>query len=272
MGIVYLLNDLLSVSLWYLVPRLIFGIAFNLLFAFAVYYDASSRNIVSKKMWGILTFFCSWIAAIIYLFFSNTNGERNKSEKRKSVLLFILSLIVIVCNVCYCEFVLFPANEKAANSFSGGTSLVYYTDENGNEVIYDKMGNTYTYEQWIEDGIRYYDRQGKVYKCTTDSIVCIDTNESTETLFGDKEFFIDEQGYVVEFESDEQCETWNIYCDPNNDMGLDSLYYSKDGRLLYNLSDCQWDENGNLVFDAAYTYKDFRYEDIPEDEMLWNIE
>lgn len=250
----------------------LFAAALRLLLTFGVAAECENRETGSKKLWVILTAVIGMISAITFICFAarKDKAKIKKSNNRKAkliLLLFIFTLIGAVLFTAFCAVPTFINQEnEAANSF--GSSDVTYKDENGNDIIYDKMGNTYTFDEFLND-YKWYDRKANSYRAIIDEqdcrigMQCIETGkEYTEDMDSEYSIYIDDDGYLCIF--NQYSDEISIYMP--EDIG-EGVYFDNYHHLYYKPDDVFYDENGNVVFRDDYAFKDFKYADIPPEEF-----
>lgn len=246
---------------------LLFAVALRVLLTVGVAKECDYRQTNSKKLWVALTAIVGFISAVTFVCFV---PKKNKSKNSKAIIAVILFFVLIAGAVLYICFCIVPAETNAENEAlnSFNYDAVTYEDENGNEIIYDKMGNSYTFEEYI-DGYKWYDRDGNSYNAILDEwdcligFKCIETGEEFfDGIDGDKSCYIDDEGYlcIFDFLDDDIC----IYMP---DDFSDAVYFDNNGHLYYGINDAYYDEQGKLVLAKGYEFQDFTYSDIPKEEF-----
>lgn len=248
-------------------------ISLRVLLVIGVKNEVEYRETSSKKLWIVLTALIGLIAAICFVAFT---VKKEKNPKAKFVALMFGGLIIF--GVVFGAFVYPAAIEKAEQE--GITSfrqfkdeVVYFKNDDGEYVVYDKMGNEYNLEQYLNDELKYYTKDGDEYvsynygETGSYGIKNVETGEEIPFGYmGDKDYFIGEDGYLYIYDDDLLMVEYSIYSD---DETMESVYYNKDGMLLYYTSSCNWDKDGNMILNEMCDEKDFKYEDIPKSEINW---
>ena len=271
-------------SLYYLSTSayVLFLTVFRLLTVMAVYKSAKSHNLQTKSLWLIFTALFGIVSAAVYLIFEDKSNEALPKERRKAITLAIAAFLMIPLAVVYYFSVSSPVSDKAEeydNTHFDKSYTVFYENENGQEVIYDKTGKAYTYDE--SENFTYYAKDGKTYKSYSEEsesayqrygIICNETGEKYEYgPLSDWDYFIGEDGYIYIFNDTDLGKTYNVFLDPDEEKNMyGAVYYSKNGMLLYETSDAFWDKDGNLVFLEGYIYKEFKFSDIPKDQLDWD--
>lgn len=201
----------------------------------AVSNDAKRKSLNSRIIWTFLTFVFGLPVAVLYVLFTFKAGKySNRKENKKTIINGITAVLLLAvflfgsCGVIECirnyESTHFPAYIET------------YKNSDGEEFIYDKMGNTYTFEE--SKNFRYYDRNGNSYTAVTytplfsseseiDYLQCVENNKKFDRT--EREFFIDNDGYLIIEEYDES-----------------RLNY--EGYDIYNIPQfCSWTSDGKLI-------------------------
>ena len=262
----------------------LFFLVYRLLTVLAVYKSAKSHNLQATKLWVIFTALFGIVSAAVYLIFEDKSNEALPKERRKAITLEIAAFIMIPLCIIYTFAVYSPVQDKITeydNNHFGSTEITF-KNENGEDVIYDRTGKAYTFEQYKNNEFTYYAKDGTTYhpysKADPDGysdeygIKCEQTGvEYQFGPFSDYDYYIGEDGYVYIFSDDDLNKKFSVYLDPDEERGmLASIYFTKNGMLLYDTYDCAWDKDGNLVFQDSYKYKNFKYSDIPKDQLDWD--
>lgn len=229
-------------------------LAGTILLTISVYLDAKQKKLNSKGLWTALSFIFGLPVLIIYAIFtrkSRTNGYNETSIKCfgwAMILIFILGAASTFAN-----------NFNEIKVRKDDTAITFY-DDNGQKVIYDKMGISYPLRN--ESDKLYYSKDGKTYiyvqfkdGLTGSGYKCIETDE--EFTFNSKKYiYIDKNGWAVEFEQDKLHGTGiGAYCDD-------------DKNVYYHTSRCYWNSNGDLIFPQKYS----ELETITYDDIMKKIE
>lgn len=211
--------------------------------------DAKDKNIGAKSTWAILSIIFGIILLPIYFIITHKSNHSIPDKKQKSKYIFIiLSVSFLVINII--SFSIFYNTNFAdyLNHIGLSDNPVTYENENGEKVIYDKMGKEYSADEFND--IFYYDAFGNSYITTADSgcigYKCIETDKFYPSSIIDamdiekdyfvlKSFLINENGFVSIMDSaDITYETVGVYSD-------------KDNKHYYEPYLCSWDSKGNLV-------------------------
>lgn len=233
---------------------IITGIAHIITVTIAVYHDAKKKQVGAKIIWTILTFLFGFPITLLYMAFTLKCVKHNNSNKEKKSLIFsIISIcLMIVFIISANEFVI-ERNTYETTHFTKND--IVYKNNDGNDVVYDKMGNAYTREEM--DNFKYYTKNGKSYTPIWDydifsNVPEIDTlicnEDGTEQ---DSYYFIDKDGYLV----------ITNYEDEFKHSSLGVAY--KDEVIYYYLSSCFWTPEGELTFNYNNgDYDKITYNDI----------
>lgn len=250
-------------DIWYcalLALDAVTGAAHIVLLTISVYRDTGVKKLGARVIWSILTFIGGIPIAIIYALFTHNAGKYNdKPEKRKNIIRAVLSVILLVI-FCFCaNLISYNAQTYMQTHFT--KYYVTYKNASGEEVIYDKMGNAYTFEE--HTNLKYYDRKGNSYQAIidyeyddvfssneydTEGYKCLETNR--EYYFDDYDFLIDDSGYLI-------IAPYGSY----KSFGL--VYYDDIGNIYYDINLCQWSPEGEIVFNGENAeYNGITYDDI----------
>lgn len=247
---------------------ILFAVGLRVFNTLWVYKECDYRETDSKKLWTIFTACIGFIGAVTFACF--VPKSKNKSNKKMSVAsVVIFSAIIIGCVLYTCFFVIPAYNDyEIEEQSSFNYDDVTYKDENGNEIIYDKMGISYTFDEYIE-GYRWYDRDGSSYVAILDEsecqigFKCVESGEEfTDGVLGEYSCYIDKEGYLCIFDFYDN----NLCIYMPDDIG-DAVYFDNNSHLYYHPDDVSYDKGGNIVFSDYYFLKDLKYSDIPEEEF-----
>lgn len=222
----------------------------RLILPFAIYYDAKDKRLDSSVMWTILSLIFGVPVAIIYAITTkkaDDTKENIKYRKRFTVLTVISYVILIVSFTCLVGF-----GDKSPDDFDKD-SYCTYENADGELIIYDKMGNDYTFKE-LDSGEKdflYFDKNGTPFMKDPDwdydcfiSLEEIDENEETEEYCtSDFYVLIDENGYLCHFEKSEL----------KSDKSRHKCYLDKNGNTYYDTEIVGWDSEGNIVFPKLYS-------------------
>lgn len=225
--------DFLTYALTVLVS--VAAIAHVFLLTAAVSNDAKRKSLNSRIVWTFLTFVFGLPVAVLYALFTFKAGKySNRKENKKTIISGVTAILLLAvflfgsCGVIECmrnyESTHFPAYIET------------YKNSDGEEFIYDKIGNTYTFEE--SKNFKYYDHNGNSYIAVTytplfsseseiDYLQCVENNKKFDRT--EREFFIDNDGYLIIEEYDEG-----------------RLNY--EGYDIYNIPQfCSWTSDGKLI-------------------------
>lgn len=248
-------------------------ILLRVLLVVGVKNDIEYRETNSKTLWIVLTALIGLISAVTYAILV---PKKEKNPRAKFIAFAFVGLIVFA--VLFGIFVYSPAIERAENeeitSFRQlKGEVVYFKNDDGIDVTYDKRGNEYTFDQYWNNELKYFTKDGDKYvsynvgETGNYGIKNVETGEELPFGYmGDKDFFIGEDGYLYIYDDNDLMVEYSIYSD---DETMESVYYNKDGMLLYYTSYCNWDKDGNMILNDMCDDKDFKYEDIPKSEIDW---
>lgn len=249
-------------------------IALRVLLTVGVKKECDCRETDSKALWTVLTAVIGFISAVTFACFVPKKEKRSKG----SALILVSIIALIISTALFISFVTVPAyinmdNDSEPKFYSDD---VTYKDENGDKIVYDKMGNTYTAEEYY-NSFKWYDEKGNSYIQDNEEaddygfgnhyFQCVETGEkyydSGNDWDSDYSIYVNDKGYLCIFEylTDEL----SIY-----DIGGDSMYcvyFDNKGSLYYYPDDVYFDENGNVVFNKYSLFNDFKYSDIPQEEF-----
>ncbi|MDE5671230.1 MAG: hypothetical protein K2I14_07195, partial [Eubacterium sp.] len=232
-------------------------IAHIYLLALTVKRSAQKKGLASDWTWAILTFVFGIPAAIIFAFFAGgIDDNENKKVKNNSAVLtsisFTLLAASIIGTICTGMF------SEYYTSSHFPTEHPYYVTEDGQKVIYDKMGNAYTREQ--AETFKYYDRNGKTYvpiwhyglfasEPDVHEYNCIEDGKVYDEF--EYNLVIDSDGYFV------------IFPDDVLEFSMGDLYdyYDKNGNIYFYPERCNWTPDGELDFDTE-AFDKMTYQDI----------
>lgn len=246
--------------------HIVLYITIKVLLSIAVYRDALSKHIASRRLWVFITAVFGFFGALIYALFTVKLPEKG-GKKFSLIVISICMLFAINCSV----FSLYTVQNMKNNLLSEYNSFddeVTFEKE-GKRVKYDKMGNAYT--KWQLKNFLYYDRDGKSYKLVSSGIevykfICQETNQ-VYNLDDDKSIYVLDKGGYLSFLSYDEI--------PNSDR-YSAIIYDTHSNIYYSFSNCYWDADGNMFFDseisefAAENYSDIysiTIEDIIEADL-----
>lgn len=184
--------------------------------------------------------------------FSDNTTDMVKHKRTANVLFGVSVGSFVIAVILYCVFafnIFSVALDDMPDSldgidiedfdFSYGYNEKYgYTDEKGNTVYYDRLGNAYN----ESEDVLYYDAHGNVYTYEADEFAFESANDVEHY---EDYCYVDADGYfyidVVAEESDSGMRETISY-DENT-----GYYADKDGNTYYLAYEISWDKDGNLV-------------------------
>lgn len=216
------------------------GLAFRILFVFAVYYNAESRGSDKTSNYVGFSIFFPVITGIVCLF--NQKNFKDKKMLKNSILLFVLSLLMFAGSCLSFSLI---DNDRYFDA--KGNGYVYAFEV----VFYDRDGNTYRYD---------FDKSGydALYKNGTDEFLDSDLCyvDTDGMLYYDKEMNI--------VAKDRTC-----CVDKNGNVFYPANYvdFNKDGTISYDYKLLHYDALGN-----AYTYKNIPYFDDDGNKYCYSFD
>lgn len=205
------------------------GFLTSLFMCLSINADAKARNLKSRKVYAVLTFFFPFIVGIVYACTRKTAqrletpGVDNQNKLvKKSIALFVAAVIFYACSVGCGAYL----GYTMSGDILGGFSDVETYDMKGNLITedesmpaYDKDGNKYVLVENItdDDYIAYYER------------------EDTKEQFDYDYCYLDENGYFY-YDKDKVIE-----------MDDDANFCDTNGNKYYSIESMFWDENGNMM-------------------------
>ncbi|MDE5995585.1 MAG: hypothetical protein K2G56_01570, partial [Eubacterium sp.] len=149
-----------SITLFLSLIIVIAFIAHIYFLALAVSRNAKRKGLASDWIWALLTFVFGIPAAIIYaLFTGGIDDNENKKVKDNSAVLTTISFTLLAASIIGTICTGMFSEYYTSTHFSADDT--YYVTEDGQQVIYDRMGTAYTCKQ--AEFFKYYDRNGKTY-------------------------------------------------------------------------------------------------------------
>lgn len=237
----------------------VIGFGHLILLSKAVKIDAKDKKLNSGTIWSIFIFLAGLPCWIIYALFTfKAGGNKSSRKSRINICVSFVLLAVFISGI-----VILPNGSVKYAETHFSTNIVTYENSEGEDIVYDKMGNAYTFDEF--ENFRYYDRDGNSYYtynhdqlfsdiAETDGIKCIETGKeyTMEEIF---DFYIDEEGYLVIFSLDGEI------------LNSKAEYQSDDE--FYDLNFCSWSPEGELLLrDDEYTDDSVEY---IYNEILKNI-
>lgn len=233
------------------------GIAHIILFTAAVCSDAKRKGLGARIVWTVLTFILGFPAGMFYALFTFKAGKyedskRNNKNIKLSAAAVVLMLIFAIGSTGF-------VHSKTNYDYTHFSKYeITYKNSDGEDVVYDKMGNAYTREEY--ENFKYYGRDGKTYTIIIDYDIFSNVPEiygvrSTEsdkdyTEFDMYDFFIDRDGYLVMV--------------PDNEFEYSSLgvRYDDEQNIYYDISSVYWTPDGEMLFVGNEDLSKITYQDI----------
>lgn len=235
------LINISNIQLGYLIAYILVFFIYRLFLALSVYIDGKENNIKFKGLWSFTSFVFGVISVIIY-----TVCSRNKRIKAASVckkcFIIIAVAALLLSSAVYIVFGLSKTGEfgyilNPELDFDE-TCVVTFENNKGKKVIFDKMGNEYTF--FKRNDLLYFDRNGDSYKCLDDTRSTVLNTENNQIYSEDDyNFYIDDEGYLCLID-----DLYELY-EYKNDCC--NVYYDEE-HLYYPISVVCWDKDGNVVF------------------------
>ena len=222
------------------------AVVIHLLLSVGVYYDAKSKQLEEYKSYAILPACFDVLGLAVYLFF--TRDIKRNADKKKAISLIISGMIIFLINIMLFSFISCPTGKTLDRNYYKYL-VTTYKNENGENVLYDKMGNEYTLNK-----ARYlalYDKDGNSY-----SVLQISHSDD-----GMEYHVIDKDGYLEVFDN------LGLYY---NERYKFRIMYDEKGNLYYDYDNCYWNENGELFFSPKIIGK-YTYEKIMESTKKENV-
>lgn len=201
----------------------------------AVSNDAKRKSLGSRIVWSVLTFVFGLPVAVLYALFTFKVGKySNRKENRKTIINGVTAILLSAVFLLGSTGAIKCMNNYESTHFP--SYIEAYKNSAGEDIVYDKMGNTYTFEE--SKNFKYYDHKGNSYIAVTytplfsseneiDYLECVEDNKKYDRA--EHEFFIDNDGYLIIEKYDES-----------------KLNY--EGYDIYNIPQfCSWTSDGKLV-------------------------
>lgn len=216
------------------------AIAHVFLLTAAVSNDAKRKSLNSRIVWTFLTFVFGLPVAVLYALFTFKAGKYSNRKENKKTISSGVTAILLFAIFCFgSDGVIECMRNYESTHFPA--YIETYKNSDGEEFIYDKMGNTYTFEE--SKNFKYYDRNGNSYISVTytpmfssesgiDYLQCVETNQRYDEM--DYDFYIDKNGYLILDKYDDE----TIY---------DENYYDENYDSYYNANYCSWTSDGKLI-------------------------
>lgn len=199
----------------------------------AVLNDAKRKSLGSRIVWSVLTFLFGLPIAVLYALFTFKVGKySNRKENKKTIVNSVASLILLAIFLFGAYGVIKYMQHYENTHFPA--YIETYKNDSDEDIIYDKMGNSYTIEE--SKDFKYYDRIGNAYTAATytllfsgevDYMQCIETKKKYDKI--DCNFYIDKDGYLI-------IEEYN-----------DEIIYDNSYDTYNSLNCCSWTPDGKLI-------------------------
>ena len=241
------------------------GAAHLILLTTAVNRDANRKKLGARVVWTVLSFLFGVPVGLLYALFTFKAGKyENMEDNKKNVIRTVLSVLLLIIWTAGSVMLIKYSDDYPRTHFIN--QKITYENEAGEDVIYDKMGNSYNFTE--SQDFRYYDREGNIYQAishidydrfTYDDIdikgyKCIENQKEYRYDQG-YDFCIDSDGYFIILPDDNEFEY--------SDLGV---YYDKNKNIYYCPGYCYWTPDGNL----KYTHDAFEYDKITYQDILDN--
>lgn len=261
-----------------------------------MHYTAKYKNYDLSVAWYILGFFLSLPTAIVFAIKSkkfrheNTKvcsqcgdkypetftmcsrclidlpelNDPNRMKKKKLGKIFgVLFVVTMIASIVALGYYM-VSMYNLAMEWAGTLETSYrigITDENGETVYYDKMGNTYTDPY----AVVLYGKNGEVYTYTTVG----DTYEDDDAFYFENNVYVDQDG--------NEYDPYNSYVDADGYFFYDENYEIIWDDSEYDYDDeTEFDDFDELFDEENYRYYQDRYVDDDEnvyyyaEEVSWN--
>lgn len=203
----------------------------RVLCCFIVYKNAKRRELDNPVFWGIVSLFTGVICVAIYFLFNV--GIGNKQKPKKTYLLSILSCICVGISVFSIATTLNFLEVTSSTAIESNT--VFDKHSPFEYVTYDKVGNEYNLLD-LYDFNFWGEREG--YK-SPDVY-----SKDGKKLATEEDIIIDSDGYGHLEDEFKNLERRKLI---KNEMYY-TAYFDEKHNIYYDLFDCSWDKNGNLIF------------------------
>lgn len=216
------------------------AVVFRILFVFAIYYNAESRDSEKTNNYVGFAIFFPVITGIVCLF--HQKDFMDKKKLKNSILLFALS-VLIFAGSCF-SFSLIDNNryfDAKGNGYVNAFEVVFY-DRDGNTYRYDfdKSGYDSLHingtDEALDSDLCYVDADGMLYY-----------DKDMNIVVKDRTGCVDKNG--------------NIYYPANY------VDFNKDGTISYDYKLFHYDALGN-----AYTYKNIPYFDADGNKYCYSFD
>lgn len=237
------LKEINLLGVWQTAAFLILLAAERALPIIVMFKDQKGKK--NSGLWEILPVIFGLPGLLVYMLIT----RKNKTEYYSKKLICSLLSVSVLITVSFGIFIGAYLNPSLERVYDGFGNEVTYADEDGERVRYDKKGNSYTYEEYMNGDFLYFDKNGKSYKLVgtyygyDDSyFLCTETNEKYSLYYCDDEAYIgaiDKNGNFVLIQNDE---TENIQVTEYRS----SVIADKDGNLYFDIVECYWSPDGKF--------------------------
>lgn len=214
------------------IAAVVLSLLFSVFMTIAVNKDCKARNLKSKTVYTVLTFFFPFIVGIVYAC-TRKNAQKASDEPvpnaqklaKTSVTMFIIAVIAFIAAVGINVYLL----------VSSVSDLVGSVGDYGQEVLYDMKGNEYA----ADDNILLYDTDGNAYEFYLDenTYESTYTNQTTGDSYDAYYCYVTTDGYFY-YDDDESIQM--------NEEDFIS-YLDTDGTKYYAATDVVWNADGEMV-------------------------
>lgn len=232
-----------KIQISYIVICVVSFILYRLFLCLAVNTDAKEKNAKGRVLWSLFTFIFGIIVSVIYAV-SNHSKKASAKYKAKNVFITLFMILLILSNTCGIFYDLSLTGEFGyilnPYDYSESDNFVYYENDKGKKVLYDKMGNEYRLHKYEEPQVLYFDEYGNSYELMGDTWSTFKNTESGQIYTEeDYDFYINDDGYFCMFANLYEL---NVYNNP-----YDTVYYD-DEHLYFDVSFVSWNKDGEIVF------------------------
>lgn len=232
-----------EIQISYIVICVVSFVLYRLFLCLAVNIDVKERNAKGRVLWSLSTFFFGIVVPIIYAV-ANYKKKASVKFKSKNVFITLFMILLILSNTCGMFYYLSLTGEFGyildPDDYSESDNFVYYENDKGKKVLYDKMGNEYRIHKYEEPRVLYFDEDGNSYERIDDFWSTLRNTESGQIYtVDDYGFFINDEGYLCLCDNSENLNEYhNDYC----------FVYYDDEHLYFDISDVSWNKDGEIVF------------------------
>lgn len=246
------------IQLIYLIIGYTCFLIYRIMLSISVYISCKERCAKGKTVWSVFTFIFGLIVAIICKIATHKKEKKSSLSAKKTFIILTVILILLSSNM----FFIFNLSQTGEFEYFLNYPIAFdevgkisYSDKYGRNVIYDKMGNTYTFIHRGE--LLYYDKEGTTYTAydgEDEGFTNTETNEKYSEF--EYDFFVSDEGYLYIFEegkSNLKYHEDSYHKLHNEDSDDDSYYwddiyvYYDDNHIYFEPCDVSWDESGNII-------------------------